>query len=255
MNLVSEVTTNEDWQTAIARGVVYTFLSRALAYPDPLQLGFLRERVFPAIDGLELEGAVGEPIRQGMEGLRAPLDSLRAWHTCLFSLTVSSDCPDYETAYLSRDVFQQTRVMADVAGFYRAHGLEIGRYYQRPDHITTELEFMGFLARKEAYAIELLGDEQRTMAREAQALFLRDHLGCWGPALGRRIASRDEAGQSPYGPIGRAVVAWLADECDRLGVIPVHAINEPMLEWPEPDDGTCGVNEAVSRFRVETGRI
>lgn len=242
MNLVSEVTAKPAWQDAIARSAVYTFFSRALAYPDPVQIGILQERILPIVLELQLEGPAGEAIRDAVAGLRAPLDSLRARHTSLFSLTVSPDCPDYETAYLSRDVFQQTEVMADVAGFYRAHGLEVGsQLYQRPDHITTELEFMGFLTRKEAYAIEHLGEEQQEMAHEVQALFLRDHLACWGPALGRRIASRDEGAGSPYGPVGRALAEWLAIECEKFDITPAHSVDEPILEWPELDDGTCGV--------------
>lgn len=242
MNVVDEIAADLDWQDAIGRSIVYTFLSRALAYPDPVQLGVARERILPALLELELEGPLGDAIRGGVARLHGPLDSLRLVHTQIFSLTVSSDCPDYETAYLSRDVFQQGHVMADIAGFYRAHGLEVGgQSYQRPDHITIELEFMGFLARKEAYAIEHLGEEQRAMAREAQATFLRDHLACWGPALGRRIAACDGPGDSPYRWLGQALAAWIADECAYLAVTPASSVDRPMLEWPEPDDGMCGI--------------
>lgn len=242
MNLTSEVTADINWQEAIARSVIYAFLSRALAYPGPSQLGMLRERILPGVLDLELADAAGDAIRGAVPGLGAPVDFLRAAHTAVFSLTVSSDCPDYETAYLSRDVFQQTQVMADVAGFYRAQGLEVGgQRNQRPDHITTELEFMGFLARKEAYAIEHPSSELREMAREAQVLFLRDHLACWAPALGRRIASRDQNPYSPYGPLGVALGEWVAADAEHLGVTPARSVDAPVLEWPEPDDGTCGV--------------
>jgi DMSO reductase family type II enzyme chaperone len=241
VNVAAEVTANIDWQNAIGRSIVYAFLSRGLAYPEPAQLGMLRERILPGVVDLELDGPVGEAIEGAIPALQASSDTLRAAHTAIFSLTVSADCPDYETAYLSRDIFQQTQVMADVAGFYRAHGLEVGaQRIQRPDHITTELEYMGFLARKEAYAIEHLGPEQQEMAREAQQLFLRDHLACWAPSLGRRIAARDDNPYSPYGRLGSALAAWVEADTEWLGVTPARTVDGPTLEWPEPDDGTCG---------------
>lgn len=229
------------WTEAIARSAAYAFLGRALAYPEQGQLEILRERIIPALRALPLEGQAGAALREASPGFEGLPRGLQAAHVALFALTVSPDCPDYETAYLSRDVFQQTQVMADVAGFYRAHGLEPrSDQPQRPDQIGTELEFMGFLARKEAYALERLEAEKAEMAREAQSLFLRDHLGCWGPPLGRRIASF-AAEDSAYQRLGRALEAWLTADCARLGVTPIPTADGPVLAWPEPDDGSCGL--------------
>lgn len=229
-----------EWQSALARSLVYSFLSRAIAYPNPEHQAVLKDRIAPALSGMDGESSVPAGLREALLMVDRPLDTMREEHSAVFTMTVSADCPDYETAYNCRDVFQQAHAMADVAGFYRAQGLEVGgRQHERPDHITTELEFMSFLALKEAYAIENLGPEKSAMVREAQALFLREHLGCWGPSLGRRIEAH-AGDQTFYAAVGRALAGWLADECSRLGVEPTQVVDEPLLAWPGPDDGSCG---------------
>jgi len=220
---------------------MYTFLGRALAYPNQEHQAVLREHIAPILAQLDLaEGTA--PLREALRGVDTPLEERRAAHTALFTLTVSADCPDYETAYDPRDIFQQAQAMADVAGFYRAYGLQVGGLeHQRPDHISTELEFISVLAFKEAYALENLGQPEAEATREAQSLFLRDHLGCWGPAFGRRVRARADGANSFYAAVGALLTDWLIDECDRLDVIPARSMEEPRLDWLEPDDGACGV--------------
>ncbi|MEP7215854.1 MAG: molecular chaperone TorD family protein [Anaerolineaceae bacterium] len=228
-------------QTAILRSYVYAFLCRALAYPSPEHRSALGEEILPAMSGFELDDEVVAAVRQSRAFIEAPLDVSRAVHTSVFTLTVSADCPDYETAYDSHDIFQQTQTMADVGGFYRAHGLEVGGIEQeRPDHIATELEFMSFLASKEAHAIENFSDAEVDVTRESQALFLRDHLGCWGPEFGRRVEARAGLEAPFYAAAGRALSSWLEDECEFFDIAPTSKLLASPLQWPEPDDGVCG---------------
>ncbi len=240
MNSTDQRAQDLDHKTAIVRGLMYTFLGRALAYPNQEHQAVLRDHIAPILAELDLaEGS--ESLREALRGVDTPLEERRAAHTALFTLTVSADCPDYETAYDLRDIFQQAHAMADVAGFYRAHGLQVGGLeHQRPDHISTELEFMSVLAFKEAYALENLGRHEAEITREAQSLFLRDHLGCWGPAFGRRVRARAGGADSFYAAVGGLLTDWLTDECDRLDVVPARSMEEPRLDWPEPDDGACG---------------
>lgn len=251
MQSIGDATQSQEWQTAVSRSLVYTFLSRALAHPAAEHLAVLTERVVPVLAEFVDDEEAPAGLRDALRGVAAPLEELRDAHTAIFTMTVSPDCPDYETAYCGGDVFKQAHAMADVAGFYRAHGLEPGgQQYERPDHITTELEFMGFLARKEAYAIENLGKDEVQMCTEAQALFLQSHLGCWGPSLGRRIEA--QAGQgSLYQAVGRALASWLAGECARFDVVPEQVLEEPTLDWLGPDDGECGAEAGTPVIGID----
>jgi DMSO reductase family type II enzyme chaperone len=217
-----------------ARGAVYALLARAFAYPEPAHLAAIREI------GTALP-AVREPRYAAAVTLAAATPAPEVLVTAfvrLFTHGVSRDCPTFETAYTARDAFQQAQQMADIAGFYRAFGVRHAPGGERPDHISAELEFMYFLTLKEAYAREVLGGPRVHQCRRAQALFLRDHLACWAPAFGRRVALLDPEGW--YGRAGRLLVDWVEAECEALRVQPALTVAGPRLPWPEPDDGTCG---------------
>ena len=237
MPSVVAATQSSAWTTAVTRSLVYAFLSRGLAYPTLEHQAVLRSYILPALEQMDTAKETAVARLQ----LPEHLDDMRAEHTAIFSLTVSADCPDYESAYNPRDIFQQTQQMADVGGFYLANGLQAGGVQpERPDHITTELEFMSFLALKEAYALEHMGESEQAIAIETQSLFLRDHLGCWGPGLGDRIEARADGQSTFYAAVGALLTKWLSAECLRFNVAPVRIVAEGQLEWPEPDDGACG---------------
>lgn len=243
MAIAQDLQRATEWKTAIRRAFVYAFLSRAMVYPSPEHQAALRERIMPRLVELGADRDGPEGLRGALDQADTPVDELRDAHTTLFTLTVSPDCPDYETAYNSGDIFQQTHTMADIGGFYRANGLEVGgQQAERPDYIGTELEFMSFLAFKEALALESRGPAKVEVTREAQRLFLRDHLGCWGPSFGRRLEASAEAADSFYGCVGRALAAWIVADCADLDALPARSIDEPTLAWPEPDDGSCGAD-------------
>lgn len=226
--------------TTLARSLLYGFQARMLAFPTPLRLAELRERIGPAVATLTAsDDELGPLVREVLAALAVHDDDLRRGHTLAFPPIESREHPAYESAYASGDIFVQTEVMADVAGFYRAHGLRVGGVErERPDHIGTELEFMSFLARKEAVALDQLGRDEVAECRRTQALFLRDHLGCWGPAFGDRLAV--SAASGPYARLGRLIRAWLDRELAALDVEPARRLDAPHPP-PPPDDGTCGM--------------
>ncbi|MCL4231249.1 MAG: molecular chaperone TorD family protein [Dehalococcoidia bacterium] len=229
----------------LARAVVYAFLSRVFAYPSSERLAELRARFAPAV--AEVDGLPGEGAFSALVGdLERPLDELQAAHRAAFTLTASSDCPDFETAYSSQDVFQQTAVMADVAGFYRAHGLEVGGPDRdRPDSVVAELEFMAVVALKEARALAAGDEENAAICRESGALFLRDHLACWVEGFARRVELSTQEWPL-YPDAARLLAAWLRQECESLAIAPAQLFEEPMLPVPVPDDGACPTgDEAV----------
>ncbi len=223
-----------DSDASRARGAVYALLARAFAYPEPAHVATIRQigaALASVADGLYAEAVA-------LAAAAPEPEALASTYARLFTHSTSRDCPTFETAYTARDAFQQAQQMADVAGFYRAFGVLHAPGGERPDHISAELEFMHFLTLKEAYAREVLGAPRVRQCREAQALFLRDHLACWAPVFGRRVALLDPDGW--YGRAGRLLVDWVEAECQTLRVQPALAVAGPRLPWPEPDDGTCG---------------
>jgi DMSO reductase family type II enzyme chaperone len=135
----------------------------------------------------------------------------------LFGHTVRGAVPPYETEYGEDSLFQPPREMSDLGGFYEAFGLRLrASERERVDHISCECEFMLFLARKEAYALVTADAAMLEETRRASRLFLRDHLGRWVPALGRRLAREDSGGF--YGTLGDLLTAFVTHECARVGV-------------------------------------
>jgi DMSO reductase family type II enzyme chaperone len=196
----------------VARGVTYELLARGLGYPTESALDGMRE-----LAALALAVETEEPVHELARAMQAAdAHALEQEYQSIFSVATAADCPQFESAYVCTDGGQQTTVMADVAGFYRAFGLEIGQNV-RPDDITTELEFMGFLCRKEAYAAEHLGAPRVAQARRAQRMFLAEHPGRWAVALARSVLGKAEPG-SFYALLGRTLEAWIERERRAIAV-------------------------------------
>jgi len=223
------------WNTALAEELIYGYLSRALMSPDAASWTELREVRGPALACIEpsdqglaqsmcdlLEAVAETSVAEAQEARRA-----------LFPVVETPDCPTYESAYRGRDVWGQTNLMADVAGFYRAHGLRVGApIAERPDHIGVELEFMGVVAHKEADAIRRGATDQVAVCRETGDAFLRDHLGCWGTAFGRRI---ERLAPVPYLRAAGALLAnWLEAEMTARSIEPVEWVGGPTPVAFEP---------------------
>jgi DMSO reductase family type II enzyme chaperone len=135
----------------------------------------------------------------------------------MFGHTVRGAVPPYETEYGEDSVFGPPREMADLSAFYRAFGLGVRPdAHERPDHIACECELMLVVARKEALALEREDAAALEVVGAAGRAFLREHLGRWAPAFGRRLAREDPGGF--YGAVGDLCATFVAAECRRLGV-------------------------------------
>ena len=182
-----------------------------------------------------------------------PQATLAAQYERVFGLVSSKECPPYETDYCRQtfSVYRSQR-MADVAGCYRAFGLEPSRDRpERHDHLALELEFMAWLLVKERHALRRDGAEaaeQAAVCRDAQRLFVREHLAWWVPAFAlalRRKAdglrdARDlhEPPRSALGAVGAALAAFIAAERAVLGIEPPTELVAPSPD--EEPEGACG---------------
>lgn len=241
--MVQAPTIHDEVQEAIARGAIYMLVAHALAYPSNQRLAGLRDGLAPSLRGIETgDTPLDEAIAAFLPQLGTSNADLRSAHVQQFTLVTSPDCPAHETAYSERDAFRQAQQMADIAGFYRAWGFDIGgAERERPDQICAELEFMALLARKEAQALERGLNDPLAECRRSQALFLSEHLGCWGASLGRRIAGQ---GASPfYEAAGHLLATWIEIDLRRLGVEPSRLLDEPLPQAPPESDEDCGIPE------------
>ena len=240
---------------ALARSVLYHAVTLGLRPPaagmarslfDPAGRAAIRE----AAALLDPPGSSGEALLPAVETFcnraASPSDRLAA-HARLFGHSRGLVCA-FETEYGGEGgAFRQPQELADIAGTYLAFGLqprEAGD--ERVDHAACECEFMDFLARKEAFAL----DSQRTSEDQeedkerlatvqgAARGFLRNHLGRFGRAFASRLIHEDADGF--HGALGAVLFRFLTQECQRLGLPP----GPPSLELrpPVPDDTpmACG---------------
>lgn len=207
------------------RARVYRALARLFCEPDAEWLGALRARDLPelrqALARLGVDAALEAPAAEVATSLdAAQVDRLRGVYQQTFDASGGLRCPPNETAHTADSPHRtvtRTYDLADVAGFYRAFGMEVAPGSERPDHITAELEFMQLLAVKEALAAEMeRGEARGAICRDAARAFLRDHLGKWVPRFARQL---EEAAADPlYAAAGRLLDGFVAFDADRLGV-------------------------------------
>ncbi|MCC6381892.1 MAG: molecular chaperone TorD family protein [Dehalococcoidia bacterium] len=239
-------------ESALRRAAAYELLARAFSEPAERELEALRAcaaELAPALEGTPV-AALGSFVPE------ATVASLAEAHLRLFTLSSSPDCPLFESAFVCDQPAQQTALMADVAGFYRAFGVDTPGGGIRPDDIRAELDFMAFLCRKEVYAILHLGAPRTRQTVRAERLFLAEHLGRWAPGLGLRVVARAE-GSAFYLALGSALRLWVDEECARLGADPGAPLTLPRMDLsrpaPEPEDLAEG--DAISGPVIDVDSI
>ena len=230
-------------ERALARASLYRLLALAFSYPTAEVRTALPQAVEVAHVAAELtDDATARAVATFAEALEAST-TLEPAYQHVFTLSYSEDCPPYETAFSSSHIFQQTQEQADIAGFYKAFG--VNAQAERPDHVALELEFCYLLALKEAYARELDEREHVAICRDAERTFLREHLARWAQLIGQRVAVTGAG--TLYGAAGALLVAFVAwEECFlRLGAVARYR-DEPLLIADDPGDMTCPAAEMAS---------
>ncbi len=227
-----------DLAEASGRFTMYSLLASGLAFPSKYRMELLGSRLIPAVQTIDFGGPFAGAVDRLALVIPEDYEEARRHYMSLFPPIASQDAPGYETGYRGDGIFQQSAIMADIAGFYRAHGLRAGgAERERTDHITVELEFMAFVAKKEALALQRGWVDKAEACRDTAALFLQDHLGCWAPAFGRRVAA--VTASLWLREIGSLVTLWVEDELAAFAVDPLEVVERPLPMEPR-DDGSCG---------------
>lgn len=248
----------------LARECLYRFLAAALTDPRgggwALVLDPDSARVAAYAAELLREEAVAEPAALGfgelppddldlaplLAALCRPREEMAAEYDRVFSLVPSPECPPYETEYhATAEPFFRAQQLADVAGFYRAFGLEPSQGCpERPDHLALELEFMAFLLMKKRLAAGAAdgdneGDDQAQVCADAETTFFCDHLAWWVPSFATGL--RRKAGDGFYAAVGRVLAALMPAERLRSGVAsPRLPLRAAPIEPPEEQGGCAG---------------
>lgn len=206
-------------ERAHARAALYYHLAALFVYPDAAAWQTLQE--FSAEDWQHVFSILNWSANGGAR-LQARLQAITkeqfvAEHLAIFGHTAAGDLRPYEAGYGTSHVFQETHCLADVAGFYRAFGLEpceVRR--ERPDYIAVELEFMHVLALKEAYALAHDWRDKVAVCGEAQTSFLRDHLGRWAPSFLKSLAERTRG--KTFELIAEVTALCVEAHCNESGI-------------------------------------
>ncbi len=210
----------------IGRECVYRFLSTLVTGPASVDWHTLFEAgnqnlVVEAWTWLQPESDHAA-ISRLISELEASSQALASQFDKVFGLLVPRECPPYETEYYpTQEPFGRSHQMADVAGFYRAFGIEPARALpERPDHLALELEFMAFLLMKSRMAAtaapDAAADEQVNVCDRAMREFFRDHLAWWVPTFAQALHRKSESGY--LRAVAAVLSAWIPAECRRLEI-------------------------------------
>lgn len=184
-------------RTARSRAMVYSILAQALSSPSDALCSAVREGALSVLLGVALDEAPPAHRRMIEPGLLESFTSISgdesfpgailAEYTRLFSSNLH--CMQYEADYLGRNAENSVHVIAAIASMYSTFGVRLADTVgERPDHIAVELDFMNFLAAKEAYASDKSQVANAGLCRRAQVYFLSKHLARWGRMFASNLA-------------------------------------------------------------------
>ncbi len=219
--------TPPDADPALRRAFVLHLLSEGFRSPDPLW----KER-FAALRPAASGQGISLPV--------FPAEVLAEEHFRLFGPAPA--CPLELAFHLAENPFEQARIMAHIAGFYRAFGLdpEAG---ERPDNLSVVLSFLSFLTLKERNAAEKGLEEAGRVTAQAVADLVREFVSPGVAAFSGKLAALTS------NAFYSALAERLRREIFNIHAPPAQAVSrwEPRPEEAEEGEMTCGALKRFSR--------
>jgi DMSO reductase family type II enzyme chaperone len=183
----------EDELLAAARSGAYRLFAEIVAYPDAdfvewVEGGGIVEALRSHLEAIA-PALCGSDARWEALGRAGSEDELAIEYTRLFEAGVKGPpCPLYGGLYGGT----RMKVMEEAVRFYNHFGLTLsGAPRELPDHLATQLEFIHYLAYREAETLQ--EGEDAGPYRRAQRDFLDRHLGKWIPQLCERLRKEKAA--------------------------------------------------------------
>lgn len=143
--------------------------------------------------------------------------------------------PLHETGYERARGFAVGERLADVAGFYRAFGVEPVAG-ERLDHLAVELEFYGWLLAQQEFLDHAEDEEGSEIVTDGRRKFLAAHLA----PLALAVATRPGVADGPFAAAFAAIADLVVAECARLGV-DAAPLELGLTGKEEPDEMNCAV--------------
>ena len=205
-------------QRAAVRSRAFALFAEAARFPDPELLAAIRsgavaralEATLDEVDPALAAGIVWEALADagGEDG-----DALAVEHTRLFEVGISGPpCALYGGLYGDA----RMKTMEEAVRFYNHFGLTLAEDpHELPDHLGTQLEFLHYLAFREAEATESGLDPGAY--RRAQRDFVERHPGRWVPKLVQKLARAEAAPY--YATLFGLLARFLAHEAATLRAI------------------------------------
>ena len=214
--MTARTNTDFDSATAHVRSLAYGYLAKGFQKPEEENFEPDKESFISGwrtlIECLEDEEKFRPLITRLDESLQNhSYWSLYSQYQYLFDPQGGIKVSPYETEYTKetpQHALCQSYQFADIAGFYKAFGLEVSEDHpERVDHIATELEFMHVLTCKEVMALNNDEKEHISIVRDTQNKFIQDHLGRWAGAFKEKLSKVDQRGF--YSNLGKLLYIWV----------------------------------------------
>ena len=234
------------WEPPLVRSAAYELLSLAFLFPEAGACEALQEKARDVSDAASALGW-GE-LAESSDAVAcrfaaASDQELTEDYVDIFGHGVSKDCPQYEGEYLETHIFLKSQALAELSAFYNAFGVGVNpELRDRLDHISVELEFMHFLAMKEAYALlHGHGPDKVGLCQDAQKTFLKEHLAIWAKSFVRRVGKK-AGSDTPYATLVRLLDTHMKTEfiahdikpaSSRQVIIPLEQEEEDALDCME----------------------
>jgi DMSO reductase family type II enzyme chaperone len=171
------------------RSHLYALFARAFRFPSLEDFGAIQGGGFASAAQESLASLPYNGLQTGELGrqISVTYEAFQSSYIGLFEVggELGAPAPLYEGEYGGG----RMKVMEEVLRFYHYFGLKLSEEKRdRPDHLSSELEFMHLLTFKETEG--LLQGADRKAYREAQRDFLRFHLTEFAAAVAGKVGGR-----------------------------------------------------------------
>ncbi len=211
-------------RAAVYEALTYGFSEPTAEYVRALARGEVVRFLSDAVTWLRADAAAYDPAfatlaraasSTAAAGVDAALCNLQVEYARLFTGPGRPAVMCYASEYLDADERGRGRLNHAAAAFaaaeYKAEGVSLAAARRDlPDHVTTELEFLFHLCRREERAWAAGKSDEAARLRRSQHGFLRGHAGLWLPRFAASVSSL--AAQEAYSGMAELLSAHLVVE-------------------------------------------